>query len=170
MILEENESSLPPSKSQRKREAHALQSLGKQLTTLSEKDLARLPITDEIRAALSEYNRLPNSHGAKRRQLQFIGKLMRDCDLKEIETALEAEPDSGMQEPVSTQSPSKVWRDRILQEGEDAIESLVRTIELADRQKLRQLLRNINHASESSRERQLGRLQNYLDSLEYPET
>ena len=55
MSEEETEAALPPSKSQRKREAHALQSLGKKLTSLREKDLAKIPITDEIRSALQEY-------------------------------------------------------------------------------------------------------------------
>ena len=65
----------PPSKSQVKRDMIGIQKLGEDLTTLGKKQLDKLPISDSLRAALNEYSRLPNSHEARRRQLQFIGKV-----------------------------------------------------------------------------------------------
>jgi len=70
----------PPSKSQRKRDMTALQKLGQDLTTLGKKQLEKLPLPDTLIAALAEYQRLPNSNEARRRQLQFIGRVMRDAN------------------------------------------------------------------------------------------
>jgi ribosome-associated protein len=78
-----------PSKSQRKRAAHAAQKLGEQLTQLREQELAALPLSDELRAALAEARRL-TSRGALARQHQYIGKLMRGADVAAIEGALAA--------------------------------------------------------------------------------
>lgn len=167
MSEEDTEVSLPPSKSQRKREAHALQSMGKQLIELKDNDLVNLPISDELRSAVQEYNRLPNSHEARRRQLQFIGKLMRDCDAEELERALNSS--ISPPQPAHTQaSAAEQWRDRILTDEDEAIEALIQLAHQAERQKLRQLCRNINKASESGRKQQLNKLDRYLDSLNLP--
>lgn len=66
-----------PSRSQRKRDSSALQELGESLTRLSPASLARLPLSEDLRAALVEYRRL-SSHEAKRRQMQYLGRLMRE--------------------------------------------------------------------------------------------
>jgi ribosome-associated protein len=68
----------PPrlSKSQRKRDAHALQALGTQLVGLSAAHLARLALPDALREAVVAARGL-RSHGARTRQMQYIGKLMR---------------------------------------------------------------------------------------------
>ena len=65
----------PVSKSQRKREAHALQALGESLVKLNKSALAQIPLTDDLRNAIDEARRL-HQHGALKRQLQYIGKLM----------------------------------------------------------------------------------------------
>jgi ribosome-associated protein len=74
-----------PSKSQRKRESDALQQLGVQLTLTTPTILKKCELPEELIAALNEYRRLPNKHGAQRRQLQFIGKLMRELDDASVE-------------------------------------------------------------------------------------
>ena len=84
----ENEESII-SKSQRKREADAMQALGKRLTELTNTQLNELPLSEEAFAVIHEYNRLPNSNEAKRRQLQFIGRVMRDSDVKAITQKLD---------------------------------------------------------------------------------
>jgi ribosome-associated protein len=68
-----------PSKSQRKREVLALQELGKALVTLTPKQLAGLQLPDELLKAIHEAQRM-RKHEAQRRQLQFIGRVMRDVD------------------------------------------------------------------------------------------
>lgn len=80
---------LPPSKSARKREAHALQKLGERLVALRAADLDRLPLPENLRDAIDEARRL-KGHGALARQRQYIGKLMRDIDVEPVLAALDA--------------------------------------------------------------------------------
>ena len=70
---------LTPSKSQRKRDAHALQTLGIQLVALSIAPLARLDLPEALHEAVVAAQRI-RSHGARTRQLQYIGKLMRQLE------------------------------------------------------------------------------------------
>ena len=70
---------LTPSKSQRKRDAHALQTLGIQLVDLSAAQLARLELPEALHEAVVAAQRM-HSHGARTRQMQYIGKLMRQLD------------------------------------------------------------------------------------------
>jgi ribosome-associated protein len=84
---------LPPSKSARKRAAHAAQKLGEQLVRMREQDLAGLPLPEDLRDALAEARRL-TSRGALARQHQYIGKLMREIDLAALEAALTARTDA----------------------------------------------------------------------------
>lgn len=74
------EEGLKPSKSQRKRESTALQILGQQLTQARPQVLQKCQLPEPLLLALQEYQRLPDKHGAERRQRQFIGRLMRDLD------------------------------------------------------------------------------------------
>lgn len=77
----------PPSKSSRKRAAHAVQKLGQRLVEMREQDMEGLPLDESLRDALSEARRL-TSRGALARQYQYIGKLMRGADVEAIEAAL----------------------------------------------------------------------------------
>jgi ribosome-associated protein len=70
---------LTPSKSQRKRDAHALQTLGIQLVALSAAQLARLELPETLHEAVLAAQRM-RSHGARTRQLQYIGKVMRQLE------------------------------------------------------------------------------------------
>jgi ribosomal 50S subunit-associated protein YjgA (DUF615 family) len=81
---------LTPSKSQRKRDAHALQTLGIQLIALSVAQLARLELPEALHEAVLAAQRM-RSHGARTRQMQYIGKLMRQLEpsvLSHIRAAL----------------------------------------------------------------------------------
>jgi ribosome-associated protein len=80
-----------PSKSQRKREAHALQALGAQLVALPPAQLARMELPDALREAVLTAQGL-RPHGARRRHMQYIGKLMRQLEpavLRMVRAALE---------------------------------------------------------------------------------
>ena len=68
-----------PSKSQLKRDSTALQDLGRELAELGKERLAKVPIDEDLRDAVKDYQRF-TAHEAKRRQLQYIGKLMRNVD------------------------------------------------------------------------------------------
>lgn len=80
---------LPPSKSSRKRAALALQKLGERLVAMRAAERAQLPLSDALSDAIEEALRI-RSRGALSRQLQYIGKLMRDEDVAAIEAALVA--------------------------------------------------------------------------------
>jgi ribosome-associated protein len=84
---------LTPSKSQRKRDAHALQTLGIQLVALSAAQLARLELPEALHEAVVAAQRM-RAHGARTRQMQSIGKLMRQLEpgvLSRIRAALASE-------------------------------------------------------------------------------
>jgi ribosome-associated protein len=89
----EDDAPMPPSKSSRKRAAHALQDLGQQLVQMREAERVQLPLSETLREAIAEAHRL-RSRGAMSRQLQYIGKLMRDEDIPAIEAALTALTDA----------------------------------------------------------------------------
>jgi ribosomal 50S subunit-associated protein YjgA (DUF615 family) len=78
-----------PSKSQRKRDAQALQALGAQLVALSPGHLAQLELPDALREAVVAAQGM-RSHGARTRQMQYIGKLMRQLDPASLRTVREA--------------------------------------------------------------------------------
>ena len=70
---------LSPSKSQRKRDAHALQALGAQLVALSAAQLARLDLPEVLHEAVVAAQRM-RAHGARTRQMQYIGKVIRQLE------------------------------------------------------------------------------------------
>ena len=78
-----------PSKSQRKRDAHALQELGVQLVELSPARLARLALPEALHEAVVAAQGM-HQHGARLRQMQYIGKLMRQLDAAALHTVREA--------------------------------------------------------------------------------
>ncbi len=80
----------PTSKTRRKQQMHELQALGKRLIPLSPERLAALPLAERLRDAILAARRI-RDHEGLRRQVQFIGKLMRDADADAIRTALDAD-------------------------------------------------------------------------------
>lgn len=78
------EAPLPPSKSQRKREATVLQELGEQLVKLTTTQLKRIPLPEDLLAAVRLAQSI-SQRGGRKRQLQYIGKLMRQLDEADIE-------------------------------------------------------------------------------------
>jgi ribosome-associated protein len=72
-----------PSRTARKNESEELQRLGEQLLTLRPPRLAALALPERLQEAVAEGKRLTN-FGAKRRQVQFIGKLMRKLDSESL--------------------------------------------------------------------------------------
>ena len=129
----------PVSKSQRKREAHALQALGESLVKLNKSALAQIPLSDDLRNAIDEARRL-HQHGALKRQLQYIGKLMRQCDIEPIRSAYDKVTNS-YREDVEQHHELEQWRDRLLSDGDPALEKLLLEHPELDRQHVRQLIR-----------------------------
>lgn len=101
-----------PSKTQRKKQSHALQSLGEQLVELTEAKLAAVPLTEQLREAVTMAQRT-RSHEGRRRQMQYIGRLMREADADAIAQALavDSEQHRGM---VTAMHSAERWRDGLI--------------------------------------------------------
>lgn len=128
-----------PSKSQRKREALALQALGERLVELRPAERARIPLPEPLEQAVVEARRI-RQRGGRRRQLQFIGRLMREIDAAPIVAALE-ELDARGRAAAAEHQRAEQWRSRLLEEGDTALAALLDEHPQADRQHLRQLMR-----------------------------
>ena len=112
---------LKPSKSQKKRMQTALQDLGEQLIGLSDEKLASLSLDERLNYAIQEARRM-KSHEAKRRQKQYIGKLMRDVDQEPIHALLSSlQGDDRRQKRIFANAER--WRDRLVREGHDALQA-----------------------------------------------
>ncbi|MEK8078964.1 ribosome biogenesis factor YjgA [Pseudomonas sp. XK-1] len=131
------------SKTQVKRELHALQDLGQRLTTLKLDLLNKLPLTDELRRALAEAPK-HTANAAKKRHVQFIGRLMRDQDIESILTLLD-QLDASTRQYNERFHNLERWRDRLLNGDDDTLEKFVGEYPEADRQHLRQLIRQGQH-------------------------
>src|SRR5690606_31488677 len=151
----------PPSKSQRKRDMTAVQDLGKDLTTLNRKQLEKLQLSDRVLAALAEFHRLPNSNEARRRHLQFIGKIMRDEPHEQIQQALEALRTPDHTEVRRAQLIEK-WGERLLSGAEEDINAFLSDYPLAERQAIRQILRNYSREDDQAARVHRRRLLSYI--------
>ena len=131
------------SKSDLKRESEALQELGEELLTLRSDLMAPLELPDKLLEALADARRISNFEG-RRRQMQFIGKLMRKLDdevIEAIRAALQVQRDGSASE-LAALHQAEHWRERLLAEGDVALAELLDEYPEADRQQLRTLVRN----------------------------
>lgn len=128
-----------PSKSQRKRDMHALQDIGKQLTELKHSQLANIELPDELREAIIEMERI-HKREAKRRQLQRIGRLMQLVDGDDIAAQLAALKTQGTLS-IQRQHLIERWRDQLVQDQSDTIGRFITEYPEVDIQHLRQLTR-----------------------------
>jgi ribosome-associated protein len=78
----------PPSRTKLKKDDHARQEIGERLTRLSDRELERLDLSDEIREAVI-FARKISAHGAKKRQIKYIGSLLRHVDTAPIRKAID---------------------------------------------------------------------------------
>lgn len=138
-----------PSKSQLKREASALQALGERLVELSPAQLNRIPLSEALREAVVEAQRI-RQRGGRRRQLQFIGKLMRQVDAEPIAAAVQALDAQGLR-AAAAQRRVEQWRERLLAEGDTALAELLEACPEADRQQLRQAVRSARQEQQAGR-------------------
>ncbi|MCL7744012.1 DUF615 domain-containing protein [Guyparkeria hydrothermalis] len=130
-----------PSKSQVKRDAHAAQQVGVSLAELDAETLDQLPLSDRLREAVEDLQRI-RSRGAGKRQRQYIGKLMREEDVEAIEAALRR-LDPNSPENQRLQMQAEAWRDALIDENDaDAITRFIDDFPTVDVQQLRQLQRN----------------------------
>lgn len=108
------------SKTQMKKEMHRVQALGEKLLTLRPDQLATIPMTERLANAVAESRRITKNE-ARRRHLQFIGKLMRDNDVDAIQSALERlDPGSELFQREMRQAEQ--WRERLIRQPEAEVE------------------------------------------------
>lgn len=131
------------SKTQIKRELHALQDLGERLTTFKPEVLDKLPLSDPLRKALADAPK-HTAHIARKRHIQYIGKLMRGQDLEAI-LSLINQLDTSSREYNERFHALERWRDRLLAEGDAAFEAFIQIYPETDHQHLRGLLRTAQH-------------------------
>ena len=139
METDETERADRPSKSQVKRDMTALQDLGAQLVALSGERLAKIDMPEALREAVREAQRI-SKHEARRRQLQYIGKLMRSADPAPIRAALD-EINGVSAIANARQHRLERLRTRLL-EDEGVLGDIATAHPGADLQHLRQLRRN----------------------------
>jgi len=137
-----------PSKTKKKQEMHELQRLGAALVQLSAAHLERMTLPEELAQAVHAARRI-RSHGAKRRQLQLIGRLMRELDPEPIRAQL-AVVEGGSAQARAGHQRVEHWRARLM-EDDAALTEFVREHPAADLQKLRALLRNARKEQEEGR-------------------
>ena len=127
------------SKTKRKKEMTELQSLGAKLVELPESQLVAMPLEEELRQAILEAKRI-RSHEAKRRQLQYIGRLMREVDPVPLRERLEAITGRSAQ-AAAAHRRLEAWRERLLAD-DAALTDFAAEHPSADLQAVRALIRN----------------------------
>ena len=141
-IDEESGEYLSPSRKQNRREALEVLSLAEALVALSENQLGKLPIPDTLLPHIADARRI-TSHIARKRQLAFLAKQMRREDDATLEAIRDAMDAGGTAARIETAllHRAETWRARLLDEGDGALAELLDAYP-ADRQRLRQLVRN----------------------------
>ncbi len=127
------------SKSQLKREMICLQDLGEELVELPTRLLQRFDLPENLLSAI-EAARGITSRGARKRQLQYIGRLMRAVDAEPIRKIMD---DIKHRQVHAAQQLHLIerWRERLLNEGDGAVQALCEAYPETDRQRVRQWLR-----------------------------
>ncbi len=153
MMVEPNDdgalhASEPPSKTRRKKEMHALQALGEQLVQLRRDQLQRIDLPDALREAIEFAHRV-TSHEARRRHMQYVGKLMRQADADVLRVAL-AEVTGESRASVARMHHAERWRERLLAD-DGALTEFVADHPVADVQWLRATIRAARREIEAQR-------------------
>lgn len=124
------------SKTKIKNAMHELQALGVHLLTLNNKQLKTLPLSENLREAIADYNQM-GSNGARLRQRQYIGKVMRNEDVLAITKTLNQETIKEKLKP----KPAQLWLTRLLDDA-GTIQTFIQEHKVEDFQQFRQTLRN----------------------------
>ena len=140
MVEEDLDEERGPSKSQRKRDAHALQKMGETLVELKPHLIEGLELPERLRDAI-ELAQRTTAHGGKKRQLQYIGKLMRQVDVDPIERFL-ATLAEGQQRARGLHHQIEQWRDRLINEGVVVLDELLALYPQLDRAHVGKLVRD----------------------------
>ncbi|HRQ35789.1 MAG TPA: ribosome biogenesis factor YjgA [Chiayiivirga sp.] len=143
---------LSPSRSQKRREALDVLALAERLVELPDGQLAAVALPDDLRELVRDSRRI-TAQIARKRQLQFLAKAMRreeDDVLDAIRGALDKDRDQSRRETAELHRLED-WRERLLEDGDEALAELLDQYPAADRQLVRQLVRNARLEREKQR-------------------
>jgi ribosome-associated protein len=139
------------SRSQKRREALDVLKLAHALAELSEAQLARVPLSDELREEVLR-TRAVTQQIARKRQIQFLAKQLRrrEDELEPIRAMLEHDRDHARRATALVHRV-EAWRERLIAEGDDALTELLQHFPQSDRQHLRQLARQARVEREAAK-------------------
>lgn len=143
-----------PSKTQKKKDSHVLQSLGEDLMSLPADRVAPLALPEILLDAVKAAKKITNFEG-KRRQMQYIGKLMRKVDPEPIREAVAAFKLGHAKDSLALHQ-SERWRERLLAE-DDALQAFIEEHDGIDVQQLRSLVRAARKDAAAAPEQRSGR-------------
>ena len=145
---EDQEEIIWVSKSEIKRDAEDLKQLGEKLVNLTKANLTKVPLDDSLKDAIELAQRLQKE--ARRRQLQYIGKLLRSIDAEPIREALEKIENKHNQQQAMLHK-LEILRDELVAKGDSALTDLLNEHPSADRQQLRNLIRAAQKEKEQNK-------------------
>ena len=145
---EDQEEIIWVSKSEIKRDAEDLKQLGEKLVNLTKANLTKVPLDDSLKDAIELAQRLQKE--ARRRQLQYIGKLLRSIDAEPIREALEKIENKHNQQQAMLHK-LEILRDELVAKGDVALTDLLNEHPSADRQHLRNLIRAAQKEKEQNK-------------------
>ncbi len=128
------------SRTQHKKDAMALQKLGEKLTRLPDDQLCNMDLPEELYDAV-RFAKTIRKHGALRRQLQYIGSLMRSVDSEPIEHAILLIEQGAYEKAIHFQKLEN-WRDGLIAGNSGLLEEILEICPDADRQRIGQLIRS----------------------------
>lgn len=137
------------SKSQAKREMTALQELGENLVNLNDNQLAQMPLEANLLEAIHEVRKMPHRE-ARRRHLQFIGKLMRTADHDAIQKAYDQIQDKS-HKFIHRQHRAERYRDQLLSGDAKVLQDFIQLYQGLDVQYLRQVIRSAQKEIEENK-------------------
>ena len=139
----------PISKTEKKKQVEALQRLGVELIDLPNEQLDSIPLSPQLKQAILDARKI-KSNGAKRRQAQLIGKLMRQEDSEEIQQAYQKILDEGASQ-TAVFHECEHWRDRLLAaEDKQTLSEFIDKYQPEDIQQLRQLIKKARDEQQKS--------------------
>ena len=144
----------PPSKTRRKKEMHDLQALGEALVAMPDSRIAPLGLDERLLAAIQAYRRT-RTHEGRRRQMQYVGKLMRAAEADPVREAV-AEFQLGHAHDALALHEAERWRAELLA-SDDAIAAWLAARPQSDVQQLRSLLRAARKDAAAAPEQRSGR-------------
>ena len=159
---DDEDADLRPSKTQQKKAMHELQDLGEALARLPDSRIERLEIPEILLIAVRDYKKT-KSHEGRRRQMQYIGKLMRRTDVEPIREAV-AEMELGRAQDSLALHQAEQWRHELIADDE-ALTRWMDAYPQSDVQQLRSLIRAARKDAAAAPEQRSGRA--YRELFQY---